>query len=467
MMMNDPHFDRGHFEAVLADFVEENPLACQGLLSVARLVFSREVPTLAVTLRDDPPLLLVNPDFIAKHVKTEDDLRALLLHEFLHVLLGHTKLFKNCDPATNLALDAVINHIVQRELGEPGGEFFRRFYQPAGDADPLWLLRPHAPGDIRPRDKDAAQCCEGPYAPLPPGLTRSKPLIIHQLRNGLARANVLADDVLDLFDSLDIVLNGEVLFLGGHGGTDEMHPANRARLERLLAELDGDGIFRRPGDHGFGTSPAAAEWAASDPNRRWRVQTHKLLRRLLMPDPRSRPASDGVTSYCLPVATSSDRRAAMRALWNPILPEFKWAAQRFKPGGRVNVYLDVSGSMNAELSLLTGLLWKLRSWIRSPFNAFSNGVHPARIVDGKLQTDTTGGTCFNDVLEHIAAKRPGKSLIITDGFIEQPDSQLIKQLHALGEEIHVLVSANGSSEIFENNALPSTRLPLIQASVTP
>lgn len=162
-MMNKIRFDRDHFETVLADFVEENPLACQGILSVARLVFTTEVPTLAVTLRDDPPLLLVNPEFIAEHAETEDDLRAMLLHEFLHVLLGHTKIFKKNDPATNLALDAVINHIVQRELGDEAGEFFRRFYQPKSDEDPLWLLRPHAPGDIRPRDEQAARCTESNY----------------------------------------------------------------------------------------------------------------------------------------------------------------------------------------------------------------------------------------------------------------------------------------------------------------
>lgn len=171
-------------------------------------------------------------------------------------------------------------------------------------------------------------------------------------------------------------------------------------------------------------------------------------------------------SYCLPVATSRDRRAALRSLWNPILPEFEWSADRFKPGGRVNVYLDVSGSMNEELNLLTGLLWQLRNWIRSPFHAFSNGVSPARIVDGKLQTDTTGGTCFNDVLEHILEKRPGKSLIITDGYIEQPDSRLLSQLHALGEEIHVLVSANGSRGVFEDRSITCTPLPRIE-STTP
>ena len=169
-----------------------------------------------------------------------------------------------------------------------------------------------------------------------------------------------------------------------------------------------------------------------------------------------------MVSYCRPVATSRDRRAALRWLWNPILPEFEWSADRLKPGGRVNVYLDVSGSMNEELNLLTGLLWKFRSWIRSPFHAFSNGVYPARIVAGKLQTDTTGGTCFNDVLVHILEKRPGKSLIITDGYIEQPDPRLLKQLRSIGEEIHILVSANGSRQIFENHSIPCTSLPPVR-----
>jgi hypothetical protein len=465
--MSESQFDRGHFEAVLADFVEENPLACQGLLSVARTVFTREVPTLAVTLRDDPPLLLVNPDFIAEHVRSEDDLRALLLHEFLHVLLGHTKLFNKNDPATNLALDAVINHIVQRELGEDSGAFFRRFYQPASDHDPLWLLRPHAPGDIRPKEENAAKWAAGYYRDAPTGGGLSKAVIIHQLRRGLATANVLADDVLDLFDSINLLLPDEVRFLGSHEVDEDMHPANRARLDRLFKELDGDGVFKRPVDHGIGAPPAAREWAAGDPHRLWRAETTKILRRLLLPDPRSRPVPDGLISYCLPVATSSDRRAALRALWNPILPEFQWTAEGVKPGGRAHVYLDVSGSMSQELGLLIGLLWKLRKWIRSPFYAFSNGVYPARIVAGKLQTSTTGGTCFNDVLEHLVKERPGKSMIITDGFIEKPRADLLRQLRLLGQEIHVLVSSHGTREPFEKHSIPSTRLPAIITHATP
>ncbi len=85
-------------------------------------------------------------------------------------------------------------------------------------------------------------------------------------------------------------------------------------------------------------------------------------------------------------------------------------------------------------------------------------------MGGKLQTNTTGGTCFNDVLAHILEKRPGKSLIITDGYIERPDSRLLKQLRSLGEEIHVLVSANGSREIFESRSIPCTPLPRISTT---
>jgi hypothetical protein len=456
-------FDPDYFAAVLADFVEENPLACQGLLSVARTVFTREVPTLAVTLRDDPPQLLVNPDFIAQHVRCEDDLRALLLHEFLHVLLGHTTLFKEIDPMTNLALDAVINHIVQRVLGVEAGGFFRRFYQPSGDCDPVWLLRPHAAGDIAPQHKRARESLALPYS-KPRRHKNRREIIIQQLRRGLATASVLADDVLDLFSSLDITVSAEVTFLGNHSeprGREETHPANCERLDQLFIKLDGDGIFRRPSEHGFAPQPAVVHAPGSDPHRRWRSETTKILRRLLVPDPRSRMVLAGEICYCLPVATTSDRRAALRALWNPLLPDFRWSADRFEPSGRVNVYLDVSGSMNTELNLLIGLLWNLRKWIRAPFNAFSNGVYPARIVDGKLQTETTGGTCFNDVLTHLIAARPGKSLIITDGFIETPNRALLGTLRSLGEEIHVLVSSAGTTEPFEKYSIPCTRLPKI------
>lgn len=461
--MTETPFDRRHIEDVLAEFVEDNPLACAGILSVARLEFTTEIPTLAVTLGDDPPRLLINPEFVAAHLRTEDDLRALLLHEFLHVLLGHTQLFKKMDAATNLALDAVINHIVQRELGVAAGDFFRRYYTPTGDACPLWLLRPDAPGDIRPQNPEAAahrtRMLSGPRDLANFALQFDQRSRIHLLRSGLANGTVLADDVLDALDALKLVIPDGIILMGNHREEGPMHPANRERLDRLFQQLDGSGIFRNPGEHGAGPEPYQAAWSAADPSRKWCAETARMLQKLLVPHPRSRPVLDGQVSFHLPVANPGDRRAALRSLWNPLVPDFQWQADSHRPRGLASIYLDVSGSMNLELELLTGLLWRLRRWIQSPFHAFSNEVAPARLVSGKLVTNTTGGTCFNVVLEHILKHRPQKSLIVTDGYIEKPCARLLRQLKASGEAIHVLVSAHGTSAPFDLHGIPRTILP--------
>ncbi len=456
-----PGIDRAHFEAALADFIDENQLACAGILGVCRLEFTCEVPTLAVTMHEDPPRLLVNPGFLASRVLDEDDARAVLLHEFLHVLLGHTRLFERVDPLTNLALDAVINHIVQRELGPPAGAVFRRLYRPAGPADPLWLLRPHAPGDILPDDRQARRLYQG--GGIPGGGARQAGLHgagrVHLLRLGLLDGSVLADDVLDLLEAAGIRCPDGVVFLGNHDDPRKAHPANRARIDRLLREFNGSGVFRRPQDHGAGAARADAEWAAVDPCRGWRAAAMAALRKVLVDDPRGRPVGESERDYLLPVATAGDRRAVLRGTWNPLLPDFSWLDRRPAGRGLANVYLDVSGSMELELQQLVGLLWRLRDWIRRPFHAFSNGVVPARIENGKLLTRTTGGTQFNDVLEHVVRHRPGRSLVVTDGFIEPIDRRLLDRLRANRDELHVLVAAFGTAEPFERAGIPATRLP--------
>ena len=121
--------DPSYFRAILDELIEDNPLACQGILSISRLDFTTSVPTLAVTLNEDPPRLLVNLDFIRERCSAEVHVKTLLLHEFLHVLLNHTGEFDVCDPAINLALDAVINHIIHRSCGAAYSEFCRLYYK--------------------------------------------------------------------------------------------------------------------------------------------------------------------------------------------------------------------------------------------------------------------------------------------------------------------------------------------------
>ena len=58
---------------------------------------------------------------------------------------------------------------------------------------------------------------------------------------------------------------------------------------------------------------------------------------------------------------------------------------------RPHVYLDVWGSMNAEMPYIIALLGRPSRYIRRPFWAFSDRVAPALIKDGKLVASTTGG----------------------------------------------------------------------------
>jgi len=79
------------------------------------------------------------------------------------------------------------------------------------------------------------------------------------------------------------------------------------------------------------------------------------------------------------------------------------------------IYLDVSGSVNQHLPEIIGLLRSLRTELKTIF-LFSNKVVevPFRtLLAGHVQT--TYGTDFNCIAEHILENRYDKAVILTDG----------------------------------------------------
>jgi predicted Zn-dependent protease len=60
------------------------------VLKILELCFTDAVPTLAVTC-EARPRLLVNPGFVARHCASDEEVKAVICHEFLHVLLRHTE----------------------------------------------------------------------------------------------------------------------------------------------------------------------------------------------------------------------------------------------------------------------------------------------------------------------------------------------------------------------------------------
>lgn len=125
---------------VMMELAEENVLACKALLQITEVRLSDEVETLSVSIGAQS-VLKVNVGFLNEHATTETDVKTLLMHEFLHILLNHTRKYKKNTILLNIALDSVINSVIHHMLGSEYSDFFDRFYDGDGiDA----LLRPSA-----------------------------------------------------------------------------------------------------------------------------------------------------------------------------------------------------------------------------------------------------------------------------------------------------------------------------------
>ena len=112
---------------LLQELIDENPFAIRAMLKIVRVEFTDEVPTLAVTA-EAQPRLKINLGFVAQHCRTPEQVKAVLCHEFLHVLLRHTSLKGPLTPARHLALDAAINAIIHRQLGPAYSSLMSEYY---------------------------------------------------------------------------------------------------------------------------------------------------------------------------------------------------------------------------------------------------------------------------------------------------------------------------------------------------
>jgi hypothetical protein len=439
------------FHALIRELTDENPFAVRAVLRIASVTFTDRVPTLAVTL-EERPRLLVNLDFVQAYCRTDAHVKALLCHEYLHVLLGHTERFRTMTPALNLALDSVINAIIHRQLGAEYSGFMSAYY--ADEPGLGQLLRPMTKEEQDRYNKqlwgDAAVDGDSSYKPerVPTWM---------RAWDGVCTGRLVADDILDLAQEMRGAF-AERGYLGNHEDrTGPLPPALADALDEAMREMNGDGIWRMPRDRGVGPDAYEAVVRASDePTARWRRMAFEALRECLLPDPRSRLTERAETSYALPVLNERDRRGFLRALWSPFLPDVQWRSSVERPQGSANVYLDVSGSMMAEMPHIVALLHRLRHAVRMPFWAFSNVVARAEIVSGRLVAQTTGGTSMNCVLAHVRETKPGAALVVTDGYIEEVDRALLASIR--GTRLHALVTRDGSTTELERAGIPYRQL---------
>ena len=429
-----------YFHALYQELIEENPFAVRAVLKVLQVEFTETVPTLAVTC-ETRPRLLVNLAFLKKHCRTDQHVKAVICHEFLHVLLRHTERIAGFSPAEHVAFDAVINAIIHRELGDDYSEFMSRYY--AKEKGVRRLLRPPTRTERTPDF--------GSRSPLMRAWV--------SLYNGLLIADDIADLARDILDVKTVPSTGTVL-IGGHDHTEfvgELPEVLQEALDQALKSMNGCGIWRSPKERGVGANAyRAAIPGVSEGVQRWRRETLEVLRRHLVPDPKAVRHDTRPLHFTVPVLSPGDRRATLRALWSPLLPEALWSTEQRLRSGTAQVYLDVSGSMNAEMPLIIGLLARLGRFIRKPLWAFSDVVAKAEIVNGRLLADTTGGTSMGCVLEHIAETRPAAAVVVTDGYIETLSPGLLAGVR--GTRLHAIVTRDGSPAMLHQAGISYSQL---------
>ncbi len=433
-----------HFNSILLELIDENPIASRGILRVSEVEFTTDVPTLAIRITGKPKLC-VNLDFVSEHCHNETHVKSVVIHEFLHVLLNHTERFKRMTPALNLALDAVINAIIHRTLGSEYSDMMSTYY---GDAKGrVRLLRQMADGEQGKRGAD-------------PENDR-----FNEIWKSLYEGKLVVDDLIDIAESIgdqgedDLSLD-EGTFLGNHSPErndgEEISPEVEAALRETLSSMTGAGIWRKPFDRGVGLQYGGMEVSAAERAMHlWEKEAVKVLTRCVTPD-RNSIFEHEPQPISLPVLNEGDKRGFLRSLWSPFLPDIVWNTEKKVRRGTTQIYLDVSGSMNHEMDALVSLIWRLRRFIRLPFWAFSDTVEPAEIRNGRLVTSTTGGTSMDAVLRHVALTRPGKAVVITDGYIENCDRDLIKAVS--GQDIRAIVSRDGSPAQLERAGIPYSQL---------
>lgn len=418
---------------IIQDMISENPLACSALLNISEIEFTEKVETMAVSLVRKPTLY-INLNFCNKYLQNDNDVKALLLHEFLHVLLQHTIKYDSMTPMLNIALDAIINAIIFRTKGMEYANFFVGFYK--------WEMISFL---LRPKISTIN------YNNIEQGW-----LDIHEQ---IYKGKYCADDLYELLDYLKNKINKKflqnIIILGDHSPKLISKESNKI-LDETLKKMDGTLIWNTSGLRGNAEDLNAEEVEINNFRlNKWKKSTIKILKKCFLISNRKYNETS-VSESLLPIINNSDKRAYSKFIYNKMIPLSRVENVQISKSHFVNIYLDVSGSMNDEISELVGLLYYFKKKIQIRLLVFSNYVSEANFINGKLQFESSGGTSISAVFDHIRENKINKSLIITDGYIETIEKNMLIGIKK--EDIKVLISSVGDPAEFNKNKIQYLQL---------
>ena len=425
--------DRVLMERVL-DAVPVSQPAFSKLLSLLDIRASREIPTACVTLGGRSRLWL-NPDFIAAHCRTDAALGMLVMHELLHVLLGHTRLFPRVTPAHNIAFDALINAQLCLRFPDPAHTALFRELYPEEDL-PWVLLRPPAdwPGDR------ARWSLPGEAGRLHRALYTETSVTTVELFEMIRRELSLGEPAVLALGRL----------LGSHDANDTRDGACDPDLMRALRDI----VARWPMHQRISGRDEGGEVVTERLRRiEARREAVAVLRRALWPllDLRTDGTGAGTRAplpapTLLPYRTRADRRAEVRSLCGhePLFFEGRARHWEWVRGERVHVYVDVSGSMAGELPLIYGALGPLTSHLHPRIHLFSTRVediNPEALRRGwKTSTEGTDIAC---VTQHLLEHRIARAMLVTDGWVGETPAEHLRRLRRRRVRLACVITHEG------------------------
>lgn len=413
---HDAPAQSGLMERIL-NAIPANTYAVTALLSLVDIVESDEVKTAAVTCGAQPRML-VNPQFLERHAATPERLVMLVMHELLHVVLGHTRQFPRVTPLQNFVFDAVINGMLCRMFRtREHAALFTDLYDEA--KFPECLLRP-PPG--WPESMTTATAILN----LPPQ-QRELAEIVH--RELYCEAGTTYDDVARLLAGADAErLVGKVPLLGDHEESDEgpegssSGPAQETLLDIaqhvLQPCLENEAVLR-----GVSILDLLDQQRSVPPQPPTAYsELRQLMRRIASKgmSAKQKHLHESPREFTTPVPVLCRRTAVQRSLgFTPLLHQGRTTIQRRRPAEElVHVYLDVSQSMDALIPQLYAAMLDCRELVHPQVHLFSTKVFDvsfAQLKQGECQT--TGGTDIECVARHVKDNAVRRAVMITDGLV--------------------------------------------------
>jgi len=342
-----------------------------------------------------------HPEFVDKYVEDESDLFSLIVHELMHPLFDH--FVHGSGKLENIGADAVINAIISRVFSRQSnrGKLFRRFYQDEGMEG---LLRPES--DMN----------QGRYAKL------YRLLYMTQDTPRLSTGEVI--------QSLKVLApeneSPEVALLGSHGNegdgpgdaseSGEAESKDNERTARL-AELLLKAAQEQGGQHAGQCDSllqllvqAARSGKSLKKDLLQRYATRRKLDKIVEQSQRRSLSVSPIPLH------PTKRDLVLMAADIPLFQYHNQLSRPTKDQQGLAVYLDVSGSVLADLPRILGVLHQLRQTLKTIF-LFSNKVVEisfTQLMKGELES--TYGTDFDCVADSIVENRFDRAVVITDGF---------------------------------------------------